>query len=132
MPSNGEYHAEMTTERERRQEDTHFWVMKLLEENPDITQRELARVLGISLGGVNYCLQALVEKGWIKIQNFSNNKHKMAYVYLLTSAGIAEKAALTSRFLKRKMREYEALQEEIAMLQRDAARHKSNSPSEGP
>lgn len=122
VPGSGEIHPDMTTERERRQEDTHFWVMKLLEENPDITQRELAKALGISLGGVNYCLQALVEKGWIKIQNFSNNKHKMGYVYLLTPTGIAERAALTTRFLRRKMREYEALQEEIAMLQKDAAR----------
>lgn len=112
----------MITERERRQEDIHFWVMKFLEEHPDMTQRELAKALGISLGGVNYCLQALVEKGWLKIQNFSNSKHKMAYVYLLTPTGIAEKTALTSRFLKRKLHEYEALRDEIAMLQEDAAR----------
>lgn len=115
----------MTRRREALQEDTHFWVMKLLEENPDITQRQLARELGISLGGVNYCLQALVEKGWVKIQNFSHNDHKFGYVYLLTPSGISGKAALTARFLKRKMQEYEALKGEIAALRRDIDREPS-------
>jgi len=109
----------MTSRKNRQQEDTHFWVMKLLEENPDISQRELARQLGISLGGINYCLKALVEKGWLKVQNFSKNPNKLDYVYLLTSKGVSEKAALTSRFLHRKMQEYEALREEIEMLQQE-------------
>lgn len=81
-----------------------------------MTQRELARALGISLGGLNYCLQALLEKGWVKIHNFQNNKRKWAYAYLLTPKGIAEKAALTGRFLKRKMLEYEALKAEIESI----------------
>lgn len=98
------------------QEDTHFWVMRLLQENPTITQRELADKLGISLGGTNYCLKALVEKGWIKVQNFSRSANKLSYAYLLTSKGVKEKTSLTSRFLKRKMKEYEDLRTEIEML----------------
>ena len=109
----------MNSRRTRQQEDTHFWVMKRLQEKPDITQRQLAKELGISLGGVNYCLQALMERGWIKIQNFSHSKNKFGYAYLLTPAGIAEKAALTTRFLKRKMQEFEALRVEIEALKKD-------------
>lgn len=106
----------MTRRRAQVQEDTHFWVMKRLQENPDISQRELAKELGISLGAINYCLQALMEKGWVKMQNFTHNQHKICYVYMLTPTGIAEKSALTARFLKRKMEEYEALREEIDAL----------------
>lgn len=81
--------------RTKQKEDTHFWVMRRLQEKPDITQRELAKELGISLGGVNYCLQDLMEKGWVKMQNFSHSKNKFGYAYfLLTPAGVAEKAAL--------------------------------------
>ena len=98
------------------QEDTTFRVMRLLEENPDLTQRELAERLGVSVGGLNYCLKALVQKGWVKVQNFSQSKNKFGYVYLLTPTGVAEKAALTGRFLKRKMAEYEALRAEIEGL----------------
>lgn len=86
-----------------------------------MTQRELARALGISLGGLNYCLQALLDKGWVKIHNFQSSKRKLAYAYLLTPAGIAEKAALTGRFLKRKMEEYEQLRAEIKSLQQEGA-----------
>ncbi len=102
--------------RANRQQDTHFWVMKHIQENPQISQRELAQALGISLGGVNYCLKALADKGWIKMHNFSNNQNKLSYAYLLTPQGIAEKTALTARFLKRKMAEYEALKAEIDVL----------------
>jgi len=93
--------------------------MKHLQENPDITQRELARELGISLGRINYCLQALMEKGWVKMHNFSQSKNKLGYIYLLTPAGIAEKSALTARFIKRKMEEYENLRKEIDALKAD-------------
>ena len=99
------------------QENTRFRVLRLLEDNPDLTQREIAEALGISLGGVNYCLRALAEKGLVKIQNFQNSKNKMGYAYLLTPKGIAEKTALTARFLKRKMQEYEALKAEIEALE---------------
>jgi EPS-associated MarR family transcriptional regulator len=102
------------------QEDATFRVMRLLQANPDLTQRELAQELGVSVGGLNYCLKALIDKGWVKMQNFSQSKNKFGYVYILTPTGMAEKAALTSRFLKRKMREYEALKAEIDALQREA------------
>ncbi len=84
--------------------------------NPDLTQRELAEKLGISVGGLNYCLNALIDKGLVKMQNFSNSKNKFKYVYLLTPKGMAEKVALTNRFLSRKMEEYEALKLEIEAL----------------
>ncbi len=87
-----------------------------MQENPDLTQRELAEKLGMSLGGLNFCLNSLIEKGLVKMQNFSNSKNKFKYVYLLTPMGIAEKVALTTRFLSRKMEEYEALKLEIDAL----------------
>ncbi|MBF0219426.1 MAG: MarR family EPS-associated transcriptional regulator [Gammaproteobacteria bacterium] len=90
--------------------------MRILEENPDLTQRELADKLGMSVGGLNYCLNALINKGFVKMQNFQSSKNKFKYVYLLTPQGIAEKVALTSHFLKRKMHEYEALKREIEVL----------------
>lgn len=102
------------------QEDTYFRVMRLLEANPDLTQRELAEQLGVSVGGLNYCLKALMEKGLVKMQNFSQSKNKFGYVYVLTPNGIAEKAALTGKFLKRKMEEYEALKLEIEALKNEA------------
>ena len=101
------------------QEDTAFRVMRLLQVNPDLTQRELAQELGVSVGGLNYCLKALIDKGWVKMQNFSQSKNKFGYVYILTPTGMAEKAELTSRFLKRKMSEYEALKAEIDALQNE-------------
>lgn len=100
-----------------QQEDIQFQVLRRLRERPDISQRELARELGVSLGSVNFCFQALVQKGWIKIQNFQQSNHKLGYMYLLTPAGITEKSVLTGRFLARKMREYEALRREIELLQ---------------
>ena len=102
--------------RTKRQEDTHFWVLKHIQENPHISQRELAKQLGASLGGINYCLKGLVDKGWIKLHNFNANTNKLQYAYLLTPHGVAEKAALTARYLKRKMAEYEALKAEIEAL----------------
>lgn len=106
----------MGSRQARIQEDTYFRVMRILEEDPDLTQRELAERLGLSLGGLNYCLKALMEKGWVKVQNFSQSKNKFGYVYMLTPRGIAQKAALTGRFLKRKMEEYDALKAEIELL----------------
>ena len=109
----------MTSRQAQIQEDTHFRIMRILQENPDLTQRELAEKLGMSVGGLNYCLNALIDKGLVKMQNFSNSKNKFKYVYLLTPVGIAEKVALTSRFLERKMREYETLKAEIESLHQD-------------
>ena len=90
--------------------------MRVLEANPDMTQRELAEALGVSLGAANYCLKALVEKGWVKLENFQNNPNKLGYLYLLTPAGMAAKTTLTARFLRRKLAEYEALKIEIERL----------------
>lgn len=103
--------------RPKMTEDTHYKVLKLLEQNPHISQRELAREMGVSLGKVNYCLKALVERGWVKMDNFSRNPNKLQYAYLLTPRGLKAKTALTARFLKRKLAEYEALRAEIEELQ---------------
>lgn len=84
-----------------------------------MNQRDLADALGISLGKTNYCIKALVEKGLIKVQNFRNSQNKLAYAYLLTPLGIAEKAHLTARFLRRKLAEYESLNREIELLKRE-------------
>ena len=100
--------------------ELQFRVLRLLEANPHLTQRELSKFLGVSLGGVNYCLNALVAKGSVTIQNIKSNKNKRVYAYLLTPQGIAEKAALTGSFLKRKMNEYQYLKEEIEALSREA------------
>jgi len=97
--------------------DIHFRVLSALEKNPDITQRQLAKILGISLGGVNYCLKALINVGHIKVNNFKQNRNKSIYLYLLTPKGISKKALLATEYLKRKMEEYEALRIEIENIQ---------------
>jgi EPS-associated MarR family transcriptional regulator len=106
----------MTSRRAKLQEDTIFRLMQLLHDNPQMSQREMAKALGVSFGGINYCLKALIEKGLVKIHNFSQNQNKFGYVYLLTPSGISEKAGLTSSFLKRKLQEYDALKAEIKAL----------------
>jgi EPS-associated MarR family transcriptional regulator len=108
----------MTSRQAKLQEDNYFRVMRILQENPDLTQRELAEKLGISVGGLNYCLKALMKKGFVKMKNFANSKNKFGYVYVLTPSGMAEKAATTHRFLQRKMDEYEALKAEIEVLKK--------------
>jgi EPS-associated MarR family transcriptional regulator len=112
----------MTSRRSRLQEDTNFRVLRLLEENPNVTQREIAQKLGISTSGLNYCLNALIDKGWVKMHNFSQSKHKLGYAYLLTPHGIVEKASLTSVFLQRKMREYEEMKQEIDSLMAEVSK----------
>jgi EPS-associated MarR family transcriptional regulator len=97
-------------------QDIHFKLLHILEENPKITQRDLAKKLGISLGGANFCLKALIEIGHIKINNFKNNPNKSSYLYLLTAQGLSKKMILATGFLKRKMDEYEALKMEIDQL----------------
>jgi EPS-associated MarR family transcriptional regulator len=109
----------MTSRQANQQEDTYFRVMRILQNSPDITQRELAERLGVSVSGLNYCLKALIDKGWVKIQNFSNNKNKLGYAYLLTPAGVVQKTSLTSRFLQRKMQEHEVLKQEIKRLKQE-------------
>ncbi len=93
--------------------------MRLLEAQPDITQRELASSLEVSLGRVNYCLKALAEKGWVKMEGFAKSESKSRYVYLLTPSGLAAKSRLTASFLRHKLKEYEALGQEIQELERD-------------
>jgi EPS-associated MarR family transcriptional regulator len=119
----------MTSRQAKLQEDTYFRVMRILHENPDLTQRELAEKLGISVGGLNYCLKALMEKGLVKMKNFAASKNKFGYVYVLTPTGMAEKAAITNRFLQRKVAEYEALKAELEALQAELPVQASNSPN---
>jgi len=111
-------------------DEYRYKILKLVESNPSISQRELAEQLGISLGKANFCLKALINVGLLKVTNFRNNKNKLAYMYLLTPTGIEEKALITLRFLKHKLNEYEALQTEIEELRREAAR-KEDASKEG-
>ena len=110
----------MASDRTEAKDFTHYKVLQLLKQHPDLSQREMAQRLGISNGGMHYCLSALMDKGLIKLGNFASSKHKLGYVYLLTPQGIAQKTAMASRFLERKMAEYEALRAEIAALKADA------------
>ncbi len=97
-------------------ESVRYHVLKQIQDNPEITQRELAGITGVSLGKVNYCLKALVDKGYIKAVNFKNSRKKSAYLYMLTPIGIEEKAQITVRFLKHKMAEYDRIKAEIEEL----------------
>lgn len=99
--------------------ETQYKVMRLLEANPEMSQRDVAGELGISLGKVNYCLRALIQKGWVKAANFKNSKKKAAYMYLLTPRGVEQKGRLTVKFLQIKMREYELLRLEIEQMKRE-------------
>lgn len=101
-------------------DESRFKLIGLLAENPSLTQRQLARELGISVGKVNYCLRALLETGYVKATNFKNNQKKSAYLYQLTPEGVAAKAKATRQFLARKQAEYECLAVEIEQLRRDA------------
>ncbi|MEO9275030.1 MarR family EPS-associated transcriptional regulator [Marinomonas sp. 5E14-1] len=100
-------------------EEDRYKILKEVQKNPDISQRELARRLGISLGKANFCLKALIEKGLIKTENFKNNTNKVKYLYLLTPQGIQDRLLLTQRFLKRKRKEYDELEKEIEQLREE-------------
>jgi EPS-associated MarR family transcriptional regulator len=102
--------------------DVHYKLVRLLEAHPGISQREAARALGISLGKVNYCLHALVRRGWVKVSNFKNSNNKAAYLYVITPRGLRAKAALTLVYLQERVREYEALKLEIEEMRREAHR----------
>jgi EPS-associated MarR family transcriptional regulator len=102
-------------------EEICYRLFKLIEEDPDISQRELARQMGVSLGKTNYCLKALIDKGWVKARNFKNSNHKIAYAYVLTPKGLGEKAKITTRFLQRKLREYELLKRQIKRLRKEVS-----------
>jgi len=99
--------------------DIRLDLLRKLEENPNYTQRELSKEMGVSLGKVNYCMKKLVEKGLVKLSNFSHNADKVSYIYLLTPKGIENKTKLTIEFLKIKIKEYETLKEEIDILEQD-------------
>lgn len=102
-------------------------VLRALEANPELSQRQLAAELGVSLGGVNYTLKALVERGFVKADNFRKSGSKTAYLYLLTPKGIAEKASLATAFLGRKLEEYEVLRQEIEALKGEVGSGKPGS-----
>ncbi len=105
-------------------DEMHYKLMRLLEAHPQMSQRDAARELGISLGKVNYCVRALIHKGWIKAAHFRNSRNKQAYMYLLTPRGIDEKSKLTVKFLQIKMREYETLRAEIEQMSKETARQR--------
>ena len=109
------------------QEEIQFEVLRRLHHTPEVSQRALAKDLGVGLGTINFCFQALVEKGLVKMQNFSQSKNKLRYAYLLTPAGVTEKYKLTAEFLRRKVAEYETLQAEIETLKAEI-----NSSKGGP
>jgi EPS-associated MarR family transcriptional regulator len=106
---------ELMTERE----ETDFRVLRALSSGSDLSQREIAQQVGISLGAVNYCLKALTDKGFVKVQNFRSSKNRIGYVYLLTPKGISQKTALAFRFIRRKLAEFERLKEEIAEVSKE-------------
>ena len=97
-------------------QDIHLDLLRKLESNPEYTQRELSREMGVSLGKINYCIKKLTKKGWIKLTNFSRSSNKIGYMYLLTPKGIEQKTKLTITFLKIKIEEFEILREEISVL----------------
>jgi EPS-associated MarR family transcriptional regulator len=105
-------------------DEMRYKLLKLLDANPRLSQRDVARELDISVGKVNYCLKALVRKGWIKASRFTNSRNKAAYMYLLTPRGMEAKIRLTFEFLRIKLREYETLRDEIEQIrgEADAAR----------
>lgn len=102
-------------------DETRYRLLRALEQDPALSQRALAGALGISLGKVNYCLRALIARGWVKAGNFARSERKGAYAYLLTPAGLAAKARITRRFLHQRLAEYQALQDEIEALRRELA-----------
>jgi EPS-associated MarR family transcriptional regulator len=112
--------------------EVHYKLMRLLDANPQMSQRDIARELGVSLGKVNYCLQSLIKKGWIKATNFTNSQNKAAYMYLLTPRGIEQKAGLTVQFLQARVREYEALRAEIKQIRREVQIDSAAASSKAP
>lgn len=109
----------MSDRLEQQREEVRFRVLRLIESNPEISQRELADELGVSLGQINYQLKALKERGLIKVGNFIRSDNKLAYVYLLTPRGVADKLAITQRFLVRKRQEFELMKAELEELERE-------------
>jgi len=107
-------------------DEARYKVMRLLEANPHMSQRDAARELGVSLGKLNYCVQALIRKGWVKVARFKNSRNKAAYMYVLTPRGMEAKARLAVRFLVEKLSEYEKLRVEIEQIRREAERDRAD------
>ena len=105
-------------------QELEYRALKILEQQPDLTQRQLSEALGVSLGKTNYLLKSLIDVGWVKLDNFQKSDNKWGYAYLLTPVGVAEKAAITLRFLRRKKQEYNDLHSEIARLQQEVQQQK--------
>lgn len=110
-------------------DEYRYKILKLVQTKPDISQRELAKELGVSLGKANFCLKALIEKGLLKATNFLNSHNKLAYMYLLTPSGVEEKSKITLRFLKTKIHEYELLQQELKVLVEETKNQINDNPS---
>ena len=108
-------------------QELEYRALKILEQQPDLTQRQLAEALGVSLGKTHYLVKSLIDVGWVKLDNFQKSNSKWGYAYLLTPMGITEKAAITARFLVRKQREYNELQQEIAQLQEEVRQQQNFS-----
>ena len=108
-------------------QELEYRALKILEQRPDMTQRELAEALGVSLGKTHYLVKSLIDVGWVKLDNFQRSDNKWGYAYLLTPKGIVEKAAITVRFLVRKQREYSDLQLEIQQLQEEVKQQQNLS-----
>lgn len=121
----------MAGQRSKMQEDVRYRILRLLQDNPEMSQRQLAAEVGTSVGGVHYVLNALIEKGLIKLGNFSSAEDKRRYAYILTPKGLSEKAAITKRFLERKIEEFEALKMEIDELQIEIQFGADMSPTQG-
>lgn len=119
-----------TRKSERGESEDILRVLQALKQNPEMTQRDLSRMVGISLGKINFILKALIQKGLVKTHNFKNSRNKKAYLYILTPSGIEEKARITYRFLKRKMEEYEQLEEQIRLLRKEVGEMESLSKTE--
>jgi EPS-associated MarR family transcriptional regulator len=114
------------------EDEIHYKLLKVLEESPDVTQRELAARLGVSLGKANYCLRALMGRGWVKMDNFRRSPNKLGYAYLLTPKGIEEKARIAVRFLRHKRHEFDVLKAEIDRLQLEVENNAAESVARSP
>ena len=121
----------MASQGEKQRQETHFKVMRLLNDDPSISTREIAHRVGISNGAAYYCVTALVEKGFVKLKNFTQSKTKSNYIYELTPRGIRAKAVLTVSFLERKRHEYEDLRLEIEQLENELGVDERKMPENG-